>query len=229
MRDRIDLKADGVLSPLTRGGSQNELAPRRRSKISLSVAIALLTTPAATLIPQSPAIADTDDPIGTPDDNPHSYCWGANLDNFEKGEINDQMLWTENNTDVVKHWDSTCAFGSGDKTDMHMMDVNIPELGVRGQAFCTSHNLSGSCNRFDVQLDTGEIGAQGGPYTANVRKTICHEIGHTLGLDHYSKNPDWSSPVEGQHDCMISGATSDNVTWRTYGEHHINDHINPEF
>lgn len=45
-------------------------------------------------------------------------------------------------------------------------------------------------------------------------KTLCHEIGHSVGLDH-GEGGDHGSPV----DCMRSGSVS---TWTvTYNDHHV--------
>jgi hypothetical protein len=181
------------------------------------------------VVATAPGVA-ADPQFDDPDANPHAYCFGANMDTWERDEVHDQMLWNDNNTDVVRKWDSVCNWSSGAMTDMHVMDTDLPG-NLRGRTVCTARHENGECDRFDVEIDTGFIAQQVEPhlYAANVRKTICHEIGHAMSLDHYSKNADGSSPVYGQHDCMISGPVSDHPTWRTLGPHHIYDHVNWQF
>jgi hypothetical protein len=61
-----------------------------------------------------------------------------------------------------------------------------------------------------------------------LRKTICHEIGHSVGLTHY-KNDAYPSAPEGQPDCMIVGPLeSSSDAWRVYSAHH-KSHINGHY
>lgn len=134
-----------------------------------------------------------------PDGNPHSWCSGSNMDGWEQFEVNDQMVWNDANSDMNRLYDPPpCDWSAGAMTDMHVMDFGL-EGDLRGLTVCTGRHWYGECDRFDVMIDTGFIAQQVSPelYAANVRKTICHEIGHAMSLDHYVKNADGSSPVYG--------------------------------
>lgn len=115
-------------------------------------------------------------------------------------------------------------------TDMHIMDVDLP-AGVRGSTSCT-WSVSVSCDRWDVKVDEAQIWddsvATGEPFRKNHGKTFCHEIGHSLGLDHYTKN---QPPAEfgGVEDCMANGVVTAADIWQQYNWHHIGSHINNEF
>lgn len=57
--------------------------------------------------------------------------------------------------------------------------------------------------------------------TINLKKTACHEIGHTIGFEHhppayYPDNP---------RDCMRSGNIGETLDWLRINDHH-SAHIN---
>lgn len=87
---------------------------------------------------------------------------------------------------------------------------------------------NGTCDQFRIRLFKNEIDDSEFP-ASQLRKTACHELGHSLGVSHY-----FGSDVPGsdtQHSCMRSlDVPLPNLTWHTsYGPHHINSHINPSF
>ena len=195
-------------------------------KIGVGAAGAALALGALVLAGEGTAAADPS--WSDPDGNPHSWCRGANMAQWEVDRVHAQMLWNEQNTDMNRSFDDPCDFSSP-MTDMHVMNVDLPAAGVRGEASCTAWHGWWECDRYDVKYDKGEILQQAQdfsvPFRPNLAKTLCHEIGHTLSLEHYEK----ASPPEGQHDCMISGVVNDNPAWQTIGEHHRNDHVNNQF
>jgi predicted Zn-dependent protease len=52
----------------------------------------------------------------------------------------------------------------------------------------------------------------------DMEKTMCHEVGHSVGLTH-----------GGNTDCMLNGEIpSTSIVWRTYDSHH-KSHINAAY
>jgi hypothetical protein len=51
------------------------------------------------------------------------------------------------------------------------------------------------------------------------RKTLCHEIGHSVGLQHYTSAGSGAVPGE-NNDCMKSGPVDGDVWWIEYSDHH---------
>lgn len=77
------------------------------------------------------------------------------------------------------------------------------------------------CARARMQIDIAEIQLYA---NAGIAQTACHEIGHSVGLQHY--NTAGILAPNGESDCMRSGAVpSEADTWHTYGNHH-KSHIN---
>lgn len=116
-------------------------------------------------------------------------------------------------------------------TDMHFRDIDLPGT-TRGLTSCTSMHsgmFSAFCDRNDVQIDAGYIISRanelGHSPAHNLRKTICHEAGHAMGLTHYKTdvNPD---PPNGESDCMIRGSVSGTSSvWIVLANHH-KSHLN---
>ncbi len=114
-----------------------------------------------------------------------------------------------NTTDVVWAWNSA-------------------RLGLAGDTRCVRRRANGNCDQFQIRLYKNEINDTAHP-ASQLRKTACHELGHTLGVSHYSGSDRPGN--DSSHSCMRNGEVpSANRTWHTtYGPHHINSHINPWF
>lgn len=112
-------------------------------------------------------------------------------------------------------------WGACDTTvDVKWLDANLPD-GYRGQYECISLNTSTLiCTASKVTLDPDELNIGTGDHE-DKQKTACHEVGHSVGLQHGDTKPD----------CMRNGEIPDlSVQWRRYGSgHHIPDHINPTY
>lgn len=80
------------------------------------------------------------------------------------------------------------------------------------------------CNRasvtFDVWVISDEL-EEPGDLEINLKKTSCHEIGHTIGFEHHppSYYPDH------EQDCMRSGNIGEALAWLRINDHH-SAHIN---
>jgi len=159
-----------------------------------------------------------------PDPNPHRSCFGTWPAN-EGWWALQSLATTDANSDMDSVLE-TCNWSGSDWTDIHAQVFDLP-AGTRGSTYCTRTHGSSTCDRNDVLIDLGEISAQGNDYEGNVRKTLCHEFGHSMGLTHY-KTQNYPGAPDGQQDCMISGVVNYSSTWFVYSAHH-KSHINSVF
>jgi len=187
-------------------------SPRLRGIRTPLLALALLL-----LLPPQQAAADAFN-AGPPnggyeaDSANHLYCYGAGFDTGLRDDadyIMQSALDTE--TDMSDTFESSCNSG----TDVEFLDANLPP-GARGSYVCTT--LSYVCWASEVTVDPAEINI-GSNDTEDLRKTLCHEVGHSVGLLHGATD-----------DCMLSGEIPNtNVQYRRYNYHHRWDHINVEY
>lgn len=93
----------------------------------------------------------------------------------------------------------------------------------------SGHNL---CDIRNVQINWAEIQEDATNDNFQARKTLCHEVGHTLGASHYAgttNSPDPDGFGWFLNSCMISGIHDSGALWtRSYGAHHLS-HINNRF
>lgn len=97
--------------------------------------------------------------------------------------------------------------------------------GAGGDAVCVRFWDNGRCDRFRVRVDVALITQLATNVAYQVRKTICHEIGHTVGLWHYGDGDPYvvSADLNGANNCMRSGLWDSGAGWtRSYGLHDIN-------
>lgn len=90
-------------------------------------------------------------------------------------------------------------------------------------------------NRLEIYFNTltrmpGAINAAiADNYDLNVRKTLGHELGHTVGLSHNSGAASAtcsSSTASGSDDSMRSGWVGTSLLYLTYNSHHVDCHVN---
>lgn len=166
-----------------------------------------------------------------PDGNLHTYCRGTGAFNPANdvwaaavNSMNAAAAASQLNTNLF----SACT-GSSGSADVTVRAVDLD--GSRGQAACVAFTVIAGvkrCDRFDVRIDRPQIVADQaffgtGTVADNIRKTTCHELGHSMGLSHYSAG----NAPEGQRSCMISGHVATNQ-FRLLSAHHI-DHVNEMF
>jgi len=173
------------------------------------------------------------DPAFTPppDIGDHSWCYGDSFSNHDPFE--NSMATVESETIVDTVYQSTCK----NTTDVvWLLDHGVLASNVFGQTTCDHYRPDiMRCDQWNVQLNTDLISASKYP-TQQKRQTVCHELGHTLGVSHYPAPGSAISPPtypsgDSGYSCMRSGeVTSISTNWfKTYGTHHITKHINPWF
>lgn len=173
----------------------------------------------------SAAIADEDFADGIPDGGDHTWCVDSGFNHeWRAGQT---MLLIDAQT-AVKSKKISC----GDKTDVTWRQeaVKISTGRAYGMAQCKKFTNK-KCDKYTITLDMETINAET-RQTDQLKKTMCHELGHTLGLTHYRKS---SYPgTDTKNSCLRSGSvdeiSSTSKTWlTTYGKHHITKHINRYF
>ena len=157
-----------------------------------------------------------------PDGSTHNYCWGSGFDTNLRDNV-DEMFddALDGPTDATVEFKSTCKFSGSGETDVVWFDADLPG-STRGKAPCEDYD-NGYCDQYYVTLDPAQINV-GSNDDADTDKTVCHELGHTVGLTHGSGGGDG-----GTDDCMISGERpSTNSQYERYSSHH-KEHINAWF
>lgn len=145
------------------------------------------------------------------DGSGHSFCLttGFNMGDVARFAMDDSL---DADTDMHDIEDSSC----GSETDVWFFEGDLP-TGTRGQYICQIRN-GVVCISADVTLDKAEIDI-GSFDWEDRRKTACHEVGHSVGLQH----------GDGKFDCMINGEIPDQgAEWRHYSGHHIG-HIDDRY
>jgi len=176
----------------------------------------------------SPATADTW-PFNSnflPDQGNHNYCYSSTY--TPQAEIRTQiynsMVYMHNNTNAKRTYHSTCDTSGEGQTDV-VWEGRSLSSGAIGDATCMVKWSSGRCDRYRTRINGPLIRDHYSSDTyrnRQYRKTSCHELGHTLGLDHY--------PSPYNDSCQRSGWTGTiDASWtRTWTEHH-RGHINAWF
>lgn len=157
-----------------------------------------------------------------PDGASHNWCWGIGFDADLQDNANASFADAlDGPTDASVEFKSACKLTGDGETDVVWFDANLP-AGYRGQAICEDYD-GGLCDQFYVTIDPAEINV-GENDEADITKTTCHELGHTVGLTHGSGGGDSTSD-----DCMVSGERPNlNLQYERYSTHH-KGHINAWF
>ncbi len=168
----------------------------------------------------NPASADAPQSSGPPDKGKHTWCY---VGGFTMSATADAaMTWLRTQTVVQTAYHSTCTA----TTDVRWSQGSVP--GSYANAVCKVRNSKGYCGRYRITLNKAVIDASAYPASQR-RKTACHELGHTVGVQHYYGNAYPGSDTT--HSCLrTSGVPAPNKSWHTrYGVHHRVVHINPWF
>jgi len=136
-----------------------------------------------------------------PDNFDHDWCWSTG---WPGGS------WSTDATARHTYLNDTTNFSGGSlQTCNSGTDVYWKASTTQtayGSYICDDLN-SGICDNASITILNSTILPQ-----SNRRKTMCHELGHTGGLAHYSGTT---------LDCMVSGLVT-NTTYRAHAISHLN-------
>lgn len=164
-----------------------------------------------------------------PDTGYHSYCYSViTPSSAVKTQMYNAMVYMTDATQANRTYHSSCDLSGAGQTDVVWREEGTTSDSWIGSAQCVvfwSGSSPARCDRYFVKINGALVRAHysSSTYEANQwRKTACHELGHTLGLDHYP------SPYDDS--CQRSGWTgTSSAAWtRTWTVHH-RDHINAWF
>lgn len=123
----------------------------------------------------------------------------------------DAMINLDNQTDMYDTYSSTC----GAQVDIYGVRYNNAYMpGVRGSYQCEVFINSTTCDQGRLKVNVDLLT----DYTQR-RKTFCHEVGHSVGLQHQAAGDYTYS------DCMISGTVTGEQWFIEHSQHH-RDHVN---
>jgi hypothetical protein len=216
-----------------------KLTRRRNARYVAALSATFVALPMALVAIASPAAADTW-PFNSnfrPDTGNHNYCYSTTY--YPRAEvrteITNSMVYMNDNTDAKRSYHSTCDTAGDGQTDV-VWRQQAPTGGAIGTASCSVKWASGRCDRYEVRLNVTLIREK---YSSEAnrnrqyRKTSCHELGHTLGLDHYTSNDDRHNNGDRTaytSSCQRSGWTGENLSsWTRTWESHHRGHINAWF
>lgn len=149
-----------------------------------------------------------------PDEDPHTFCRGSSIGDYAWINVIDIEWAALDPTAVNVDQSGGCNYSGTSETDVVWQTGDLP--GHRGQTWCDDYEtFTGQCDQAYAKLDLAEIN-EGTHDEADMRKTICHELGHTAGLTHGGTSTD----------CMITGERPQPALTQhvRYGSHH-QDHI----
>lgn len=139
------------------------------------------------------------------DGNPHRWCYGDSTVGYPT--LRDSMAYAINNLDSQTEVNSPDSEACSAEVDIKFARGSAD--GGRGLWQCVQYYYGSVdiCYRSTITINTIQIQNDGGPYELNLRKTTCHEVGHSVGLDHHAI------------DCMISGPIASGH--QTYAPEHV--------
>jgi hypothetical protein len=176
-----------------------------------------------------------------PDQGPsHGHCFvegDAEPVDAMRERMVDAMQYMDSNTQANLNFSSPCDRDGPGETDVVWRGERVFFQGeeVIGLSGCSSVR-GGVCDRYRVFVNGPLVREHYSSEEAEhrqYRKTSCHELGHTLGLDHYATEDDRFNNGDSSaynRSCQRSGFVgfvTDNWT-RQWEGHHI-DHINDWF
>lgn len=135
-----------------------------------------------------------------PDNFDHTYCWSSG---WTSG-WNTYAQYAMGNLDGQTSYYDTFISSCSSVTDIYWQ-LNS-SIGARGDYICNAFNSAGECERATIRLNPSALTDD-----QNRRKTACHEIGHSVGMQH----------GDTKTDCMINGAVGSGSQWITYNSHHV--------
>lgn len=146
------------------------------------------------------------------DDAIHTYCLTSSFALEDHKQVAEYaMYYLDETTDM-----SDSVQGCLSYTDVWWYDVDLSGT-LRGQRVCAKvGDIPSVCDRSNVSLDFPQLDIGTNDWEDR-RKTSCHELGHSVGLDHDTVS------------CMITGEVpSTALQWRRYSTHDVG-HINTQY
>ena len=137
-------------------------------------------------------------PNGLPPDNKiHTYCLGSTMN--DNPHVRDAADYAMNNLQAQTEFSRIRNTSCDSAIDVQFRVIDGDRAGdPRGEWVCVDIS-AGKCNKATVTIWPDVITGDGGPYFLNLRKTTCHEVGHSADQTHHGSP--WN-------DCMISGPVS---------------------
>lgn len=141
------------------------------------------------------------DPICAGDDKNFDYCTPYGWPAYVGNQFGAAMAYLDNVTVLVDTYAPTC----GTQTDIGgyldgSPEYNLRGTNIRGAAVCTKpmhYWGSGTCDQGSMIIHSSLVGTG-----SQFRKTLCHEIGHFVGLRHYD------APGAIAASCLVSGPST---------------------
>nr|WP_152992322.1 hypothetical protein [Nonomuraea pusilla] len=176
-----------------------------------------------------------------PDKSTHSYCYTSSVTTGLKSYIPGAMNYLDSATNIPGvPFHSPCETTNSETDGTPATDVAWFEVWVTdayGEVECKVRTASNPnvCDQNHTRINSSMIKTSSNAHQQYI-KTVCHELGHTTGLNHYGPllSPPEPPGAFGQpQDCMASGDVTRigdvTGTWtHTYNPHHIG-HINPHW
>lgn len=118
----------------------------------------------------------------------HTWCITGSVPFGDvRRAMGNAMTHVGNNTNVRQRRVDCVASGSG-QTDVRFRIATDPGFPITyGRAWCQKWNSKGLCDRYDTLVNYKAIDQNStiGHKYRMYRKTSCHEVGHTVTLEHY--------------------------------------------
>lgn len=157
--------------------------------------------------------------VGRADNKTHSFYY-ENVDPFMVTHLNNHRAYMDAQTAMT-----TTGSSGGSLTDAYVRDQNYTDFcglnwhnpttgtGVLGYSVCIALNAQGECERSDIRFDTSLYPQ----YTTHQKQSLaCHEVGHSIGLDHEGLN----------RNCMQQGSVGLQATvYTTHDKNHMANDI----
>lgn len=199
----------------------------KRLKALRGLLVAVLAGAGVLTVTTGPATADPYPVIGDPypDRGNHSFCFTPVFAQYSA--LVSRARYSMDNNDGVEAQTvvDTVEQNCGTNTDVlfYVRDMGSDTIGHTDCLRVAP--TTGYCNSWSVSIGWSLIQSAARPGRAGyaARHTLCHEIGHSLGVNHYFQGfPPGDDTV---NSCLIAGLWDDGVAWqRTYGPDH-RDHI----
>lgn len=172
-----------------------------------------------------------------PDNSGHTWCFGASTDGAQ--DLRASMRWAINNMTNTTQMSDQELDACNDTTDVKWQRVDV-EGSARGRYSCQDEpRRPRVCTEAEVRIrpeaiqqdleDSGDGNPEPGELDLNRDKTVCHELGHSLGFDHHDLSYFQGPGPDHQKDCTVAGHVElDSGLWRRYNDRHrqlLNDEL----